>query len=210
MRYSLIITMLIAVGTLVSGCAAPRGTTITDKQQFVRSMRDRTLAELYASRPDLRRRVEDAAGYAVFSNVNIHVLLLSTGHGYGMAVDNRTGEETFMRMAALGAGFGAGLKDLRAVFVFPSDYTFRRFVNEGWEFAGGAEAAATSDDVGGAVGAGAQAGAGGAKAGVSGKHRSTGYAAVNEGMEIYRITRAGVALHATLAGTKYWSDRNLN
>jgi hypothetical protein len=29
-------------------------------------------------------------------------------------------------------------------------------------------------------------------------------------MEIYQFTEAGIALQATLAGTKYWKDKDLN
>jgi hypothetical protein len=30
------------------------------------------------------------------------------------------------------------------------------------------------------------------------------------GVEIYQITKNGLALQATLQGTKYWKDRDLN
>ena len=150
MRTILIVS--VAAMALSSGCAAPRGKTMLEKQQYVREMRGGTLAMLYKSRPDLEERIRDAAGYGVFSNVNIHLLQLSTGHGYGVVVDNSDDTETFMRMAEVGAGIGAGLKDLRAVFVFPTKEVMKRFTVHGWSFSSQAQALAKADDTGGGVG----------------------------------------------------------
>jgi lipid-binding SYLF domain-containing protein len=199
----------LAALALLPGCATPRGGSIDEKRDYVRNMRDEALDTLYKARPDLRERVESAAGYAAFSNVNIHLLLLSAGHGYGIVVDNRDGSETFMRMGEIGAGLGAGLKDLRAVFVFHDAELMDRFVRHGWEFGGQAEAAAVSGDTGGNVRGDATATTGGSSAGVAGKAKERGADAVGE-LEIYTLTRAGVALQATIAGTKYWKDRSLN
>ena len=195
---------------LASGCAAPRGATIAEKQAFIRDIRDQTLNQLYASRPDLQRVVERAAGYAVVSNTNVHVLLLGGGQGYGIAVDNRTGQETFMRMATAGAGPGLGVRDMRQVLVFADAYAFKEFVSEGWEVSGDVEAAATSDEKGGAVSAQALAGPGGRGAAYSQKADTVDYATSSDGVTAYRITKAGVALQVTIAGAKYWPYYALN
>jgi lipid-binding SYLF domain-containing protein len=207
---SIALPLVAVVSLAAAGCATPRGATIADKQAFVREMRDQALSDLYASRPDIQRYVEDAAGYAVFSNVNVHVLLLGGGQGYGVAVDNRTHDETFMQMGMFGLGPGLGMRDLRLVMVFTNDHAFRKFVTKGWEFSGNAEAAATSDDKGGAVGAQAVAASGGRTAGIARKTRSVDYATSSHGITVYQLTRAGLALQATVAGTKYWPDAGLN
>jgi lipid-binding SYLF domain-containing protein len=116
-----------------------------------------------------------------------------------------------MRMAGLGAGLGAGLKDFRAVFIFHSDEALDRFVDQGWEFGAEAEAAAAAGQIGGAVGSQAAAGTSGAASGMAakgGRHATT--ATMYRDLEIYQFTEAGLALQATLAGTKYWPDRALN
>ena len=208
MRTILIVS--VAGMALSSGCATPRGKTMLEKQQYVREMRGGTLALLYHFRPGLEERIRDAAGYGVFSNVNIHLLLLSTGHGYGVVVDNSDDTETFMRMAEVGAGVGAGLKDLRAVFVFPTEEVMETFTNKGWSFAGQAQAVAKADEIGAGVGASADVSRSGASGSIAGESSTTRAGTYSRGIEIYRLTKSGVALHATLAGTRYWRDKKLS
>ncbi len=208
MRTILIVS--IAAMALSSGCAAPRGKTMLEKQQYVREMRGGTLAMLYKSRPDLEERVRDAAGYGVFSNVNIHLLLLSTGHGYGVVVDNSDDTETFMRMAEVGAGIGAGLKDLRAVFVFPTEEVMETFTTKGWSFASQAQAVAKADEMGAGVRATADVSQSGASGSIAGESSNTLAGTYSRGIEIYRLTKSGVALDATLAGTRYCRDKKLS
>jgi len=199
-----------------SACAVPIGSSISDKQNYVRKMRDDTLAQLYSFNPALRAQIEQGAGFAIFSNLNIYLGLLSTTRGYGIAVDNSTGNETYMRMTRFGAGLGAGLKDFRAVFVFKDPTTFQTFLDKGWEIGTEGEASVIAGGRTGltlgvqaaaqpsGVGAGARAQSGmGALAG--GGHLSGG-----SGMEIYEITKNGVVFQATLVGTKYSRDTELN
>jgi len=216
MRAQLFIGAILLATAIASGCAVPIGSTINDKQNYVRKMRDDTLAQLYSYNPALRAQVEQGAGFAIFSNLNIYLGLLSTTRGYGIAVDNKTGSETYMRMMRIGAGLGAGLKDFRAVFVFKDPETFQTFLDKGWEFgtegeasfiaggrtglAVGVQAAAQSSGFG--AGARAQSGMGALAGG--------GHVSGGSGMEIYEITENGIVLQATLAGTKYSRDEELN
>ena len=94
-----------------------------------------------------------------------------------------------MKMRSVGVGLGIGVKDVRAVFIFKNKRVLNEFVEKGWEFGGQADAAAKSGDKGAAVG---------------------GEAYVETGIAIYQLTEAGVALQATIAGTKYWKDKDLN
>lgn len=204
------LVLLGTMGALVGGCATPRGGSMDEKRAYVYDMRTKTMEELYASRADLRQKVEKAAGYGVFSNIDLQLLFVSTGHGYGIVRDNRTGKDTFMRMAALGAGFGAGLKDLRAVFVFNDAKTLDRFVQYGWEFGAGAEAGAKAGDKGAAAGSQASAGTGTTAAGAGAETDKAALASTSGGVEVYQLTNAGVALRAAIEGTKYWTDGELN
>ncbi len=189
--FRIIATVTLATLAFIAlqGCASAQGETPDEKRAATHQMADDTLARLYELRPDLRDHVNSAPGYAVFSNVGTKIFLLSSGNGYGIVHNNRTGEETYMRMNELGVGVGLGVKDFYAVFVFRDEQIMNQFVNSGWEWGGDADAAA-------------KAGEDGAAAGV--------VASTNAGpIEIYQITESGVALSATVSGTKYWkSDLN--
>lgn len=157
----------------------------------IREMRDTVLAELYKLHPEAKNSIKHAAGYAVFSNVGVNLIFASFAGGHGIVVADGllTNAETFMKMGSAGIGLGLGVKDFRAVFVFQDKQQLKDFVEKGWDFSGQADAAAKSDDKGGAV-AGAET--------------------VTKGVEIYQITKNGLALQATLQGTKYWKDKDLN
>jgi lipid-binding SYLF domain-containing protein len=146
------------------------------------------LAEIYKSHPIVKDKVKKAAGYAVFSNVGVNLILASFAGGKGVVVDKK-GKETFMQMGSAGVGIGLGVKDFRALFVFTEREKLEQFIERGWDFSGQADAAAKSDDKGAAI----------AEAGT-----------VLPGVEVYQLTKNGIALQATLQGTKYWRDKDLN
>lgn len=160
-----------------------------EQQAEVRKMKNEALADAYKAKPELKSRIQKAAGYGVFSNLGINVLLLSTARGAGVVVDNASGKETFMKMGSVGAGVGMGVKDFRAVFIFYDKQVLNDFIEKGWEFGGQADAAAKADEKGGTA---------------------EGSASVKTGMEIYQFTESGLALQATVQGTKYWKDKDLN
>ncbi len=155
----------------------------------IQAMRMRTLEELYEVRPQVKREIERAEGYAVFSNVGVTVALISAGGGTGVAHDNDNGQDTYMRMATAGVGIGLGIKDFRAVFVFHNRQSFDDFVEHGWDLSGQADAAAQVDNLG--------------------DERSAA-ASIDRKVSVYQFTENGLALQATLNGTKYWKDGKLN
>ncbi len=181
---------LMLIGTVLGmvGCASTGGGSAADKRQSVQRMKNDVLAELYGLRPKARAEVTAAPGYAVFSNANVNVIFASFGGGYGVVQDNRNGGQTYMKMGEVGLGLGLGAKDFRAVFIFHNRPTMERFIRSGWEFGGHADAAAKAGEKGGAAGGEALA----------------------DGITIYQITKTGLALQATVKGSKYWSDDELN
>jgi lipid-binding SYLF domain-containing protein len=159
------------------------------KRSEIRKMRSETLAKLYRIHPAARADVNGSAGYAVFSNIGINLILLSAAGGSGVAHDNSTGRDIYMKMVSGGVGFGLGVKDFRGVFVFHNHKAFRQFVNSGWEASAQADAAAKSGNKGGAA---------------------AGAITVAPGVDLYQITENGLALQATIQGTKYYKDDDLN
>lgn len=170
------------------GCATTRGTTPSDKRRAVLDMKRETLSKLYKVRPVAKSQIARAPGYAVFSDANVNVIFASFGGGYGVVRNNKTGKHTYMKMGELGIGLGLGIKDFRAVFIFHDEPTMHHFINSGWEFGGHADAAAKASDKGAAVGG----------------------EILLDNMTIYQLTESGLALQATVKGTKYWKDEALN
>ena len=66
------------------------------KRQKTRKMAAEALQDLYKLEPTAQAAIQKAAGYAVFDNMGVNVLLLSTARGSGLAVNNKTKQETFM------------------------------------------------------------------------------------------------------------------
>ncbi len=50
----------------------------------------------------------------------MNLIFASAGGGYGVVVDNSTGNRTYMKMALGGIGLGLGVKDCRQVLIFKS------------------------------------------------------------------------------------------
>jgi lipid-binding SYLF domain-containing protein len=178
---------LIVIAAALAGCVTSAATP-SEQRQAVVAMQDQVLADLYQIKPDVRSQIANAPGYGVFTNANVHVFLVSAGGGYGLVKNNLTGKTTYMKMGELGVGLGAGIKDFRVVFVFHNSAAMNRFVEHGWAFGGNADAAAKAGEQGAAV----------------------GVEAVADNVTVYQLTESGLALQATIKGTKFWVDPELN
>jgi lipid-binding SYLF domain-containing protein len=159
------------------------------EQKQVRQVAQKTLQQLYKAEPAAKAAVERAAGYAVFNNMGVKILFAGSGKGKGIAVDNKTKKETFMKMIELQAGLGIGVKKFNVVFVFDSAKVLNSFINSGWEFGGQATASAKTQDKGGAM---------------------AGAASVSEGVWMYQMTEKGLAAEITAKSTKYYKDDDLS
>lgn len=168
---------------------SPKGDTVAEKRRTVLKMRSDTLAKLYKIHPFARTQIRKAAGYGVFSNVGINLFLVSTASGWGVVRDCNGGKDTYMKMYSAGIGPGLGVKDFRGVFVFTSRAALRNFIDDGWDASAQADAVAKSDDKGGAW---------------------AGAVDVAPGIKLYQITQHGLALQATIQGTKFWRDDDLS
>ena len=106
-----------------------------ERQEIRKTARD-ILARLYKAQPSAKAAIGKAAGYAVFSNFGMKIFVAGSGTGNGLAVDNRTKKETFMKMVELQAGLGFGVKKFSLVWVFETPETLGTFINSGWELGG--------------------------------------------------------------------------
>jgi len=190
MRKLLVASILgLALITMIAGCGPKGSLTIEEKRQSVADMEQATLNKLYKEAPEAKDKIEKAPGYGVFSNANVNLLIASAGSGYGVVVDKTTNQRTYMKMALGGVGLGLGAKDYRVVMIFKEKSAMDKFVASGWDFGAHADAAAKAGDKG-------------AEASAEGDIRSQ--------IEVYSMTESGLALQATVAGQKYWKDKELN
>lgn len=173
---------------VLTACTTTGTMTESQKRSAILSMKQQVLSDLYKVYPGARAKIAKAPGYAVFSNANINVILASFSGGEGVVKNNATGKNTFMKMGEVGIGFGLGVKDFRAVFIFHSKKVMQNFITNGWEVGAHADAAAKVGEKGGAVGG----------------------EILVDGVTIYQLTESGLALQATVKGTKYWKDSALN
>jgi lipid-binding SYLF domain-containing protein len=187
MRFRTIVRVL-AVTLLAAGWLNAKDSPSQEREK-IHKMASESLTELYKLHPAAQGAIQKSAGYAVFSNTGVNVLLLSTARGEGVAVNSKTGQETFMKMISVGAGPGMGVKDYRVIFAFETPEALARFVDSGWDASGQADAAAKVGKEGGAY---------------------SGAASVAPGVWVYQITKNGLALQLTLQGTKYYKNDALN
>ncbi len=162
---------------------------VEKERQEIRKKSQEILGRLYKVQPSAKAAIGKSAGYAVFSNFGMKILVAGGGSGKGLAIDTQTKKETFMKMVEIQAGLGFGVKKFNLVWVFEKPDSLNTFINSGWELGG-------------------QTTAGGA---VKGEGVSLqGALAVSPGVWLYQLTETGLALELTAKGTKYYKDSDLN
>jgi lipid-binding SYLF domain-containing protein len=181
-------TLVLALALCLASAAFADNKVEKERAEIQKIEKD-TLAKLYSAQPSAKGAIEGAAGYAVFNNFGMKILVAGSGSGKGVAVDRKTGKRTYMRMGELQAGLGIGVKKFQVVFIFETPDKLEAFINQGWEFGGQTTAAASTGDKGGSM---------------------QGALSVSPGVWIYQLTDKGLAVEATVKGTKYWKDEALN
>lgn len=166
---------LALAGVAVAAMAASPFALASDaaaKRAEIRKMCDEAVATLVKAKPEMKAKIDKAAGYGCFSSFGVSFLLGGAG-GVGLVHAKATKKDTYMNMGQATAGLDIGIKDYREVLVFNDAKTMQTFVGKGWEFAGGAGATAKAE------GKGAEA----AQAQVTS----------SSGIEVYPMTKTGLA-----------------
>jgi lipid-binding SYLF domain-containing protein len=186
-----LIATLTMLGIATAFLFAPgaRAASKEEQRAEVKKVSNETLQRLYKVQPSAKAAIDKSAGYATFSNIGIKILVAGSGKGQGVAVNKKSGKETFMRMIEGQAGLGFGVKKFRLVWVFETPDAFDKFVNSGWEVGTQATAAAKKGDTGA---------------------WASGAVSISPGVWLYQITDEGLALELTAKGTKYYKDDDLN
>lgn len=181
--------VLLSVATVSAQKSSAPDPKIAKKQAETRAMANSGLQRLYKANPSAQSVVKAGAGYAVFSDTGVKIFLAGSGKGHGIAVNNRSKKETFMKLLELQAGLGFGVKKFTLIFVFDTEKAFDKFVESGWELGGQSTAAAKTGSKGGSM---------------------AGAVAIAEGVWVYQLTDKGLALELTVKGSKFYKDDDLN
>jgi lipid-binding SYLF domain-containing protein len=175
-----VLILALALAALgAAGCATIPGKTGEEQAENIDALVKRTLEDLYKQELGTKEAIEQSVGYAVMSNTLTKIPLVGAGSGYGVAIDNRTGARTYLKMSRLDLGAGWGVRSIRPVVIFTDEAVFKDMIDGEWEAQAGAEAAA-------------KAGEGGAAGGAAGAPGKQGYS-------MHVITDAGVSATATVA-----------
>ncbi|PHS56586.1 MAG: hypothetical protein COB17_08625 [Sulfurimonas sp.] len=190
MKHLKIILLLLLVSFMLNGFWSGKSDKeiIQDTKKEIQERlqtNNKTLRDLYKYSPEAKKILLRSYGYASFTNFGVNLIFISAETGKGLAHNNKTGLTTYMNMASGGVGLGLGAKDFRIIFLFKNKKVYENFINNGWE------------------------------ANASAKYKEEGKAynaaiTIAPGIRMYKLTKNGLSLQATIHGTKYWKDGDLN
>jgi lipid-binding SYLF domain-containing protein len=172
-----------SLGLLIAGlsaCASIPGETGEEQAQTIDQLVERTLPDLYKQEPKTEQEIVHSVGYAIMDTKIMKIPIVGAGSGYGVAINNQTGEKTYITMARLDFGGGWGARSVRSVVIFQRERDFNEFIDGTWSANAGAEAAAKVGEAGAAGGAG------------------SGDVPSDKGYSIHLITDAGVSATITM------------
>lgn len=184
-----IVVRIVIIVTVCSLATSLQAASKAEQQEDIQKMAQQSLQQLYKAQPSARGLLQHAAGYAVFSDMGVKILFAGSGKGQGVAVNNKTRQQTYMKMVELQAGLGFGLSKFSNIFVFETESALNSFINKGWQFGGQSTAAAKTAESGGAA---------------------QGAVSVENGVWLYQLTEKGLNLSVTATGSKYYKDDALN
>ena len=169
--------------------AATSPDKIAKQRAEIDTLSVQALQRLYNKVPSAQNVIKNCYAYATLSNTGIKLGLLGDAHGRGLAINNDTGEKVYMRMKEMGIGLGLGVKEYDLIFVISTEKAWNSFIAGDLKFASSAEASASDGQAGGAI---------------------EGASIAANGIWVYQITKKGLALDASIKGTKIYADKKLN
>ena len=187
-KFFTLATLLLCMMISTSAFAASKDSAAEQRRQ-VDWLSTQTLEKLYAKYPHAKRVINECYAWATLSNSGVKVFLVGSSHGRGLAYNNQTGEKVYLRMKELSAGLGIGAKEYNLIFLLNTRDAWENFIAGKTRFAVSAEASADDGVRGGTI---------------------EGADYVAPGVWVFQMTTKGLALEATLKGTKIYKDKNLN
>ena len=104
-------------------------------------------------------------------------------------MNNRTGEQIYMKMESYQLGIGLGVKEYDLIFIFGTKRAWESFISGKFKIGGEAEASATDGYSGGSI---------------------EGADIVGKDIWVYQVTTKGLAVGAAIKGLSIYPNRKLN
>jgi lipid-binding SYLF domain-containing protein len=181
----------VVVLCLLSACSTSQSLVQSrnEKQRAsIRRVAETALSELYRAKPSARIAVESSAGYAVFSDYGFRFIFMGDARAMGVAVNNMTKQETFMKMVELHPTSSTNGGKFRLVLVFETEDVLRTFTKSAWFLGPNVMAAAFPDDKVGPF---------------------SGAMALMPGMHVYQLDQSGVLAGFSVRDVMFYKDREL-
>ena len=186
---TLVMTTLLLCMLTATSFAATSQEKINKERAEIDNLSVQALHRLYAKVPSAENVINSCYAYATLSNTGMKLGLFGSAHGRGLAVNNQTGEKVYMRMQEMGVGLGLGVKEYDLIFVIGTEKAWNAFIAGDIKFASSADASASDGEAGGAI---------------------EGASIAANGVWVYQMTKKGLALEASINGTKIYADKKLN
>jgi len=181
----LMLAMMFCVGSAFAASAEK----IAREKLEIRNKVATALENLYEVKPRAQRVIAECPGYAVFLNSGFRAVIFGRNHGRGLARNNRTGEEVFMRMGEYSVGLGVGAKEYTMIFVFGTQDAYNKFVKSGWKCNVEGELTAKDRESGGSF---------------------EGAVCVGPEIWVYQMATRGLMASVDIKGTEYFRDKKLS
>ena len=126
----------------MSGCASIPGKTGEEQSKAIDALVKQTLKDLYKQEPKGKEEIGKSVGYAIMKNKFAKIPIVGAGSGYGVAINNKTGEKTYLKIVRFGIGGGYGARRVGPVLIFQNEKKFKDFIDCVWSARAGAETGA--------------------------------------------------------------------
>jgi len=136
--------------TVVAGCATPSkeaGPTAAELD----AMGERAVATLLDTHPETREVMDRSVGYVVIRLSAAKIPWVGTAAGYGVVVNNRTNTRSYIQVSRFEVGGGYGAQTFKVIIVFEDEKLLNKVAAGTTHFAAGADVAAGTSSVDGAV-----------------------------------------------------------
>ncbi|APB99417.1 hypothetical protein [Polynucleobacter asymbioticus] len=101
---------------------------IIQKRDATMQMSTTGLDALLKQKPDVKKEIDAAAGYAVFDTSNYNIVLLVLARGEGVLFDKRRKDPIFMQALKTGEGVGAGYQKQYQIIIFKNTAAIDQFL----------------------------------------------------------------------------------